>query len=205
MRSSFNRPCAVLFAALFALPIACSGTRGGASEINADLTPQEMQKKMAELGTPGEGHRRLEPLVGRFRASGTCWMSPDQPPTTMDGTANTSWTLGGHFLKEEFDGTFMGQPFQGVSYLGYNNATHRYEMSWVDSASTMLMPITTGTVDSSGKVFTFTGTFDCPIRGKVSSRTVLTIVDSNRQIFEMYDTVPGKKEALSMKIEYTRI
>ena len=205
MRRSFNRSSAVLMSALFALPVACSGSRGGASEMNADLTPQEMQKKMAELGTPSEGHRRLEPLIGRFKASGSCWMTPGEPPTTINGTANQSWTLNGHYVKEEFDGTFMGQPFQGVSYVGYNNATRRYEMSWLDSASTMMMPITTGTVDASGKVFTFTGTFDCPIRGRVSSRTVLTIIDSNRQVFEMYDTVAGQKEALSMKIEYTRI
>ena len=63
----------------------------------------------------------LEPLVGDWKVEVKIWMAPDAPPTVSKGTAKSTWALKGRFVQQEFSGEFMGKPFRGISFTGYDN------------------------------------------------------------------------------------
>ena len=159
---------------------------------------------MTELGTPGPAHQKLEPLVGKFIANIQLWMDPNAPVEKSTGTESSNWILGGRYVQSKFEGTMMGQPFSGQGITGYDNATKLYQMSWIDSMNTMQMPLATGTVDSSGKVFTFSVDWTCPIYGPTHTRYVTTVIDNNRHNMEMFNSHGDEKEMRNMLIEYTR-
>jgi hypothetical protein len=76
---------------------------------------------MMKLATPGEGHRKLEVLVGNWNAKNTMWMDPSKEPTVSEGVSEHKWVLGGRFLEQRFEGKFMNMPFSGLGYTGYDN------------------------------------------------------------------------------------
>lgn len=163
-------------------------------------------QRMMELGTPGAGHQRLEPMIGKFKTTGTFWTAPDQPPTQNEGTTTNSWDLDGRFLKQVFQGSYAGQPFTGLGYTGFNNLTQKYEGIWMDSMMTGMMPTSLGTADESGTVITFRREFVDAMTGEeTTSREVLTIVDANRHTFEWYQPGPDGKEMMTMRFEYVRV
>jgi hypothetical protein len=192
------------FAAAALLVVACSSTNSDLSKPAKEMSPDEMMKKMTELGTPGTAHKKLEPTVGKFNLTVHTWMEPGAPEETSTGTETSEWILGGRFVQSKVEGTMMGQPFSGQGITGYDNATKNYQASWIDSMGTMMMPLSTGTVDPGGKVFTFIVDWTCPIQGPLHTREVLTIIDNNRHNFEMFNTGGDGKEHRMMLIEYTR-
>jgi hypothetical protein len=40
--------------------------------------------------------------------------------------------LGGRFVEQRYAGNFMGQPFSGLGYTGYDNYRKKYIGSWMD-------------------------------------------------------------------------
>jgi len=112
--------------------------------------------------------------------------------------------MGGRFLQDEYKGKAMGKPFKGMGLLGYDNAANSYVSVWLDSSSTGVMT-SKGTVDASGKVFTFNGEYTCPITGETRhTREVLTVVDNKTRVFEMFDKDPMGKEFKALEVTYTR-
>jgi hypothetical protein len=112
--------------------------------------------------------------------------------------------LGERFIRMEFTGEFMNNPFQGVGYLGYDNLDQKFIGSWMDTMSTTMMT-SSGTYDAVKKAFTLTGKFKDPQTGQtVNSREVTTIVDANSHKMEMYHTGADGKEAKMGEITYTR-
>src|SRR5215207_815100 len=91
-----------------------------------DPMMEEMMKKAGAACTPGSAHQALEPLVGEWNVEVKTWMTPDAPPVTSKGTAKSTWTLKGRFVQQEFSGEFMGQPFHGISFTGYDNVRQKY-------------------------------------------------------------------------------
>jgi len=169
------------------------------------MTEEQMMQKMAELATPGAAHKRLEPLIGNFKTKGTFWMTPGAPPTTTEGKAVQSWLFDGRFVKQEYTGTFEGQPFSGLGITGYDNADGLYHGIWIDSMGTMMMPVSSGKVDASGKVITFKRRYhNVMAGGDVTSREVLTITDADHHTYEWHEPGPDGKEFLMFRIEYTR-
>lgn len=161
-------------------------------------------KKAEAAGTPGASHKALEPLVGNWTAEVKCWMAPDAPPMVSKATSKASWAMNGRFVKEEFDGEMMGKPFKGMSLTGYDNMKQKYKTVWIDDMSTGIVS-TEGTADTDSKVLTFTGNMDCPATGEknMAIKQVLRIINSNKHIFEMYDSSKGT-ESKTMEITYTR-
>ena len=167
-------------------------------------SPEEMMARMAKYGAPGEEHAKLKAMEGTWDADLTCQMDPSAPPMNSKGKIVNKMILGGRYLHGEYKGEFMGQPFEGISVTGYDNAKKQYTMGWIDSMSTMIM-MSTGSADSSSKAFTFKSSFDCPIEGRTKEmKQVITIVDNDHHTFEMYDIQPDGKEVKGMTIKYTR-
>lgn len=167
-------------------------------------SPEEMTKAWAAAGTPGEAHKKLEPMVGSFTVATKMWMDPKKPPEETTGTSESKWVLGGRFVEERVDGTAMGQPFNGIGYTGYDNYKKKYVGAWVDSMGTAIMT-TTGTADASGKKFTFWSTIDDVVMKKPTKvKGVVTVVDDDHHTYEMWGTAPDGKMFKSLEIQYTR-
>ena len=52
-----------------------------------DPKMEEMMKKAEAAGTPGSGHKALEPLVGNWTGEVKSWMAPDAPSVVTKATA----------------------------------------------------------------------------------------------------------------------
>jgi hypothetical protein len=152
--------------------------------------------------TPGEQHKKLEPFVGTFDVKVTSWMAPGAPPAESSGTAVDSWVLGGRYVQEMFDGQFMGQPFSGIGYTGYDNIKKAYVSTWMDNMSTAVM-LTKGTME--GNTMTSSGTMDDPMTGRQQSmQNKVTIADNDHHTMEMWGPGPDGKVYKMMEISYSR-
>jgi len=168
----------------------------------SEPTPEEITKKMEAAGTPGPAHKALEPLVGEWNAEVKMWMAPDAPPTVTKATAKSTWAMNGRFVRQEFNGEFMGKPFKGLSFTGYDNTKKKYNSVWLDDMNTSMM---TSEGEGDSKVITFESHYDCPITGEKdkASKQVYRIISNDKHIFEMHDPAKGANSK-TMEITYTR-
>lgn len=175
---------------------------------------QESKKMSAEeqaamdawmkAATPGEAHAALEPFVGSWKVRVTSWPAPGAPPSTSTGSAEAEWILGKRFLKEEFEGEFMGMPFEGLGITGYDNTRKQYRSFWIDNFGTTML-IMTGASTDGGKTFVYTGEMDDVVQGKtVSFRNTAKVVDADTHVMEMHGPDPSGKEFKMMEIVYSR-
>ncbi|HYK90591.1 MAG TPA: DUF1579 domain-containing protein [Acidobacteriota bacterium] len=181
----------------------------GMQEQKKPSTPPPMDEKaamemMMKLATPGEAHKKLDLLVGTWNAKNTMWMDPSKPPTVSKGTSEQKWVLGGRFLEQRFEGEFMGMPFSGLGYSGYDNYKKKYIGVWMDTAGTAMMN-TAGSFDRSGKVMNSTARMDDFTTGKVVTVSEkVTFVNNDEVRMEMFGPGPDGKDYRMMEIVYTR-
>lgn len=169
-------------------------------------TSMDMQKVMEtyrKAGTPGEPHRALAKLVGSWETRSWGWMEPDKPPVTSTGTCEQELVLDGHYLQQTYTGDMMGQPFTGISLLGYENHTGKYQSIWIDTMSTGVY-FFEGTASRDGRTIRQESRYNDPVHGPSIWRTVTRIKDDNTIEFEMFLTPKGKKEIRMMEMTITR-
>ena len=169
-----------------------------------DPAMQEMMKKAEAACTPGVAHEALEPLVGDWNVEVKTWMAPDAPPAVSRGTAKSTWVLKGRFVQQEFNGEFMGQPFHGLSFTGFDNVRQKYRSVWIDDMSTTMV-VSEGDADGDGKVITLGGTYACAMTGEKDKATTQTyrILSPDKHTFEMHDPARGENSKV-MEITYIR-
>ncbi len=189
--------------------LAVSGTQVVLAEDAASKMPG-MDEKMAEamkLMMPGDGHRKLDALVGNFKAKTTMWMDAAAVPQVSEATSENKWILDGRFLQQTYKGEFMGKPFEGMGIIGYDNVGKEYVSIWLDNIATGVMK-STGQYDEATKTFSEEGTFSCPLTGKNNNKhkAVTKLVDADHHTFEMWhDDVKTGKNYKAMQISYERI
>ena len=130
-------------------------------------------------------------------------MEPDKPPVVSAGTCEQKLILDGHYLRQEYTGDMMGQPFTGINILGYNNQTKKYESIWIDSMSTAIY-FFEGTASADGRTITQKCSYDDPVRGPAVWRSVTKIKDDNTQEFEMFIKPKVGKEEKMMEMTVSR-
>ena len=162
-----------------------------------------MMEKWKEFATPNENHKVLGTLVGNWDNTVKSWMSPDGKPEVSKGTSEIEWIMGGRFIEQAVDGTFMGQPFEGMGIMGYDNEKKQYQSIWIDNMGTGIMT-GSGNYDPKTKTLTDQGTFSCPAEGQKSYRGVTKIINKDKFTYEMYMAGPNGKEFRAMEIVYTR-
>jgi hypothetical protein len=161
-----------------------------------------MMEAMMKAGTPGDAHKALEPFVGTWSTKVTSWMKPGADPMVMEGTAESRWVMGGRYIEERFKGDFMGMPFEGLGFTGYDNVKKQYWSTWMDNMSTGIMS-STGARD--GKVWTYNGTMADPMTGKDSALSMkLNVADADKHTMEMWAPAPDGKNYKMMEIVYAR-
>jgi Protein of unknown function (DUF1579) len=177
---------------------------GSENTQKADPTMEEIMKKAEAACTPGTAHQSLEPLVGEWNVEVKTWMTPDAQPLLSTGTATSTWTLKGRFVQQEFSGEFMGQPFHGISFTGYDNVREKYRSVWIDDMSTTMV-VSEGDADGEGKIITLGGSYACAMTGEKDKATtqIYRILSHDKHVFEMHDPARGENSKV-MEITYIR-
>ena len=192
-----------------ALLFGCSSTSENTDDASSQdaiaPTTDEIEAMTIELATPGEYHNKLNPLVGNFGAQTTYWATPDSSPQTSEGKTKSRWVLDGRFVLTNFRGQMFNRPYEGISFMGYDNASENFVATWADTAGTNLYPISTGTCNTNGSVITMTRTMEDPITSTyMNTREVTTIFSNDEHKFEMFVTPTNGEEFKTMEIFYTR-
>jgi hypothetical protein len=187
---------------LFLCAFGVCAVSAGEPEGSADQAA--MMDQMMKMAAPSEAHKKLEMMAGTWTTKVKMWMDPAAAPQESEGVSENRMVLGGRWLEQRYEGTFMGGPFSGVGFTGYDNFKKAYVGLWMDTASTSTM-MTTGTADAAGKTLTFTGSMDDPMSGQTTQmKEVLTIVDADHHNFEMWMSGPDGNMMKAMEITYTR-
>ncbi|MCX6566737.1 MAG: DUF1579 domain-containing protein [Candidatus Aminicenantes bacterium] len=151
-----------------------------------------------------ENHARLQFFAGVWDVKTTSWMMPGASPEVSQNSCQARSILGGRFILTEFKGTMMGQPFEGVQIVGFDNMQKNFVTFWIDSSSTSFF-LLTGTSDPAGKVFADTAQWADPMTGGTTPvRAVTTILGPDEYRYEMYMGLPEGSEFKSMENIYTR-
>ncbi len=204
MRNEF-RNASILVAAL-GLAEVLSAQEPAKKSATKPAPPDEkaMMEAWAKASTPGDAHKKLDAIVGTFDTKVRMWMDPSKPPEDSTGTSVASWILGNRYVEQKYEGTFMGEAFNGIGYTGYDNVQKKYVSVWMDNAGTGMMSMTS-TMDAAGKTMNSKSTVWDPMTGKPSPiEDKLTIVDNDHHTFEMWGQGPDGKMHKMMQIDYTR-
>jgi len=186
---------------LFTLFSAFGGTLS--AQAPSQEEQQEMMKKWMAYMTPGENHKYMEFFNGKWDAKGQMLMMPGTPPIEVNYEVDVAMLLGGRYSQSITKGMLMGQPFEGIGILSYDNSKKKFASFWIDNTGTGFY-YTSGTLDKSGKIRTETGDWDDPIEGGTNKvRMITAITGPDTFTFQMYMTVKGN-EIKNMDMIYTR-
>lgn len=170
------------------------------------MDEEAMMEAWQAANAVGEHHHAFRPMVGTWKVESKWYMAPDAEPGISTGKSVKTLIFDGRFLKEEL---FMEESafgaFQGLGYAGYNSTTGQYEHTWMDSMSNMIMT-STGTADASGKTFTYKSEYMDPMMKQMrKARVIIKVINNNKHLFEMYESVAGHPEYKAMEITYTKM
>lgn len=168
------------------------------------LTEEQMMENWKLAATPGSEHEFFKKLAGKWSTNATFWKDPSAKPEITKGIADNRLVLGGRFLQQSFKGKFMGQTFEGMGMLGYDNVQKSYISTWTDTTTTSIMLSGQGKV-ADNNLLEMKGEFVCPMTREIHiTREVTKLLDKNKYVFEMYDIGQDGKEYKAMEIVYTR-
>ena len=169
-------------------------SEGGASDMD------QMMQEMMRLGTPNEHHEKLGRVVGEWNVEATFLDASTGGEMKGEGSMSSAWVLDGRFVKTDFHmPDFMGMPFTGLGYNGYDNSTESYQGIWMDSMSTKIFMMD-GEFNDKGE---FVSIGDSAMGTKM--KIVQTMPDEDTLVDTFYDSMDeGKTWIESGHMKYTR-
>ena len=97
----------------------------------------------------------------------------------------------------------MGMETEGISTIGYDNATEEFTMTWIDNIGTGTA-IAKGKYDESTNSIIMNGTMVDPMsKQEMNYKQIFKFMDDDHHLIEMFLDYNGK-EFKSMEIEFTR-
>jgi hypothetical protein len=178
-----------------------------ADKIEAAATPPDsaaMVKAWQEFATPGSMHKWMGKTNGTWEAEVSQWMAPDAPPVKSKATNVQSSVLGGRYVIGKFTSTMMGQPFQGMSTMGYDNGKKIFVSTWVDDMGTGIVHMS-GTYDEATKTLNMKGHQTDPMTGKDSEmREEMKMIDDDTYTMSMFGSGMDGKEMKFMEGTFKR-
>jgi hypothetical protein len=159
-------------------------------------------QEMPPLPKPGPEHVVFKEVAGTWDAKVETFMGPGEPAVST-GTEVNRVGCGGLCLISDFEGDFMGAPFEGHGTETWDTSKKKYVGSWTDSMSQGLS-LSESTYDPTTK--TMTGWMEGPdMAGNLSKmKTTSTQKDADTRVMEMHSVGPDGSETLGMRITYTR-
>ena len=163
-----------------------------------------MMKAWQAYMTPGDAHKMIAKSNGKWEEEVKMYMNPGAPPEVMKSTCENTMIMNGLYQYSVTKGNYNGMPFEGHNTLGFNNATKKYQSTWIDNMGSGMMNMQ-GTWDSTSKMVVMTGFETDMISGKdMPVRETMKFTDDNHQTLEMFET-RGGKESKTMEINYKRL
>jgi hypothetical protein len=158
-----------------------------------------MNKAWMAFATPGDMHKWMEKTNGTWEGEVSSWMAADAPPMKNKATNVQSPVLGGRYVIGKFSGTMMGQPLEGMSTMGYDNAKKMFTSTWMDNMGTGIVHMS-GTYDEATKTLNLKGHQTDPMTGKDSDiREEMKMIDDNTYSMTMYGAGMDGKEMKFME------
>ena len=150
---------------------------------------------------PGDMHKWLASTDGSWTVETESWMEEGQPSVKSTGSMENKMILGGRYQQQMYKGEMMGQPFEVIGLLGYDNSKKMFVSTWLDNMGTGIM-VMEGKMDDATKTINFSGSMTDATTGKdCKMREVVQFPDEKTQHFEMYATTDGKEmKVMEMKL-----
>jgi hypothetical protein len=187
-----------LFAAALVLSMLAGSVTVQAQEGQMDA--KAMEEMMMKLMTPGAPHQHLATMAGKWTTTQTMYV--EGLPQTSTGTYEGEVVLGGRYVLGRFKGSYMGQPFEGLSLDGFDNGKQEFFSIWLDTMGTGYY-LTHGTASADGKTVSHKGTMTLgPLEMPTRAETVF--VDQDTVTFAMWQSMGGP-EMKSMEMTYKRV
>lgn len=165
--------------------------------------PADMMEAWMKYAAPGEHHDQLKVFAGNWKTTTKFWMMPGSEPQVSQGTCKNEWILGGRFLQSSFKSTSAEHPFEGFGLLGYDTLRKQHVSVWCDTDSTMA-GVSYGDCDATGKVFTYTASYENPMSGPQKMKMVSKVIDDKKHVFTLHNVAPDGKEQLALEVTYER-
>lgn len=155
-----------------------------AADAKAKADDAAMMEAWAKVSNPAAEHKALEVFAGEWTAKATFWYVPGAPPEESTGAMKSTWVLGGRWLRQEWTGQMMGQPFSGIGYWGYDLISKNYSGHWMDTMGTAAMP-STGSYDAKTNTWTMHGAFKDPLGQAWKQRQVISVADKDHHTLDL--------------------
>ena len=199
----------MLVAGGLALPSAIDAAPQDPQRPAVKQDPQAAMQACAIAGTPGAMHEYLARFSGRWQGAMQMWMAPPSAGVEpVEGTC--TWTvqpvMGGRYLRGELKAHCepIGS-FDGLGFVGFDNAAGRFVGSWIDSHSTAIMH-GEGERSADGRTLSWEYSYTCPVTRKPAIlREVQTLTGEDAMTFDMYTRDPiGGDEFRCVHVDYRR-
>jgi Protein of unknown function (DUF1579) len=161
-----------------------------------------MMKAWEAYATPGPEHAHLAKMAGEWDTFVED-LTPGMGNEKSTGSASSKMIMGGRFLLEEFKGTMMGQPFEGMALLGYDNIRKEYVSTWIDTMGTGVA-VMYGTMPNK-TTMDMAGECSCPMLDKPMKMVSSTVSESDdKHVMTMNMSSQDGQPMGAMRITYTR-
>lgn len=170
-----------------------------------DAKEAALDKELDVAMTPGEGQKRLQPMIGSFNVTIKTWVHPSKPPVESVGSAVSNWVLGNRYVQTMLSSGDKDSSFNGIGYVAYDNVAKVYQAAWMDNGSTG-MTWYTGRLDAGGKSAVLKATTLNPLTGRPSPLEMrLTITPDGAHASELWGTGLGTTMFKMMELRYTPV
>lgn len=192
-------------AGLLATALCLTGpVRAQGVEKSAAGSDPAMAAAIEKAMTPGEGQKRLNPMIGTFNVKILTWATPDSAPVESRGTSVNAWVLGGRYVQSMLAAQVAGQPFSGIGYMAFDNVTGKYQATWLDNGSTA-MTWYEGNLDAAGKTATMKAMVPNPLtKSPEPVELHLSIAPNGDHVTEVWGMGAGAKLVKLMELDYTK-
>lgn len=167
------------------------------------LAPALASAQMPPMPAPGPEHDVLKADVGTWDAAVEL-MGPDGNAIASKGVENNALGCNGMCLVTEFKGELMpGMAFAGAGITAYDSKAKKYVGTWSDSMTPGLAS-SESTWDAASKKMSGTMKSTDMMGQPSTSRSVVEYPAAGKRLMTLYAPGPDGKEALVMRITYTK-
>ncbi len=173
-----------------------------AGHVSAQEDPGAGGMPTPEWAQKAPEHAELAKWVGDWSVKTEIWMAPGQPPMESTATATYTSLWDGRFLEQDFAGDFMGTKFTGQLLMGYDRIDKEFVSIWIDSGSAY-MSVSRGAMKD-GVIRLEQNDPDWMTGKKTKTSMTVGWTDENTGVLTMLKPGPDGKDAMSMRMTYTR-
>lgn len=172
--------------------------------VSRNVSSQDDAAAFLKAAAPGEAHKKLQSLVGKWDLTVKIPAGPDGKPSEVKGTIAYKSILGGRFIQEEAKTELFGQPFEWVGMYGFDNYKKKFIAVWADNFNTIIENAE-GDADDAGKSVTLIGETIHPGGVKEKFHWVVTLPVDGKLTIEMFAvTKEGTRGPKMMEISGTK-